>query len=77
MNALQLTAVVVLALVALFGVLLGIAWIYDRTIHREPLISRELQQMILINTTQILLCCLFGLAIGWIYFRGWCASWQP
>lgn len=77
MNALQLTAVVCLVLVALVAVVLAGAWIYDRTLHHESLISRELKQAILINTAQILLCCLFGLSIAWIYYAGWCATWRP
>ncbi len=108
MNALQLTAVVCLVLVALVAVVLAGAWIYDRTIHREPIISFArvsarwaraggheraensgqtpgdqqgatvpLKQAILINTLQIILCCLFGLSIAAVYYAGWCATWRP
>lgn len=74
MNALQLTALVCLGLVLLFAGVLAVAWVHDRFVHHEPLMGADMNAA-LASVLQVALCVLFGLAIAWIYYLGWCATW--
>lgn len=77
MNALQLTALVCLALVLGFAGLFGIAWCWDRWMRRDHRADPALRRLIWINALQIGLCCLFGVVIGYAYFHCWSQTWRP
>ncbi len=77
MNSLQLTAVVCLTIVLLISVLLVVAWLHHMVAHRVSAFDAAMRRAIWINTWQIGLCLLFGAAIAFIYFHGWCATWRP
>lgn len=74
MNALQLTAICFGLLGALSAVLCAAAWLYHRWAHRDHSIEGDLARLLQINAVQIVLVCLFGAAIGLVFYLGWRAD---